>query len=364
MQFILKKYAILGLFMGIVSPGIAQYSSDSDTVEISKEHLQANRTTNGDQSVRAVAFTVEKKAEVSAATSLMTLHPRAIPFVKDYLEIHEDRLVKMKSTAIPYFKMIDKIFAEKNLPTELKYLAVIESDLSSTAKSWAGAVGPWQFMPETGKLMGLKVGKYVDERRDLYKSSYAAAKYLKGLYAQLNDWLLVIAAYNGGPARVESAIRKSGSRNFWDLQYFLPAESRTHVKKFIATHYIMEGQGGITTTGASDAIRLGLLPPSKEMLDNTLLQTLTGRYNAGVLTKSIGMDPVMFAQLNPAFEQKVGSEAFGMRLPEEKMKLFNEKKMDILEASVALLLSGSASEPETVYPKEIRIPEKKTAKNK
>jgi membrane-bound lytic murein transglycosylase D len=212
--------------------------------------------------------------------------------------------------------------------------------------------------------MGLKVGKYLDERKDLYKSSYAAAKYLKGLYAQLNDWLLVIAAYNGGPARVESAIRKSGSRNFWDLQYFLPAESRTHVKKFIATHYIMEGQGGITTTGASDAIRLGLLPPSKEVLDNTLLQTLTGRYNSGILAKTIDMDPVVFNQLNPAFDQKVGSEAYGMRLPQDKMKLFNEKKMEILEASVSNLLNGSAAQSDVIYPKEIRIPEKKTAKKK
>jgi membrane-bound lytic murein transglycosylase D len=350
----LKKYAMVGLFVGIISPGLAQYSPYSDTLDISKQAPLADQLEAGDQSVHAVAFTVEKKAEVSTASSLMTLHPRAIPFVKDYLELHEDRLIKLKSKAIPYFKMIDKIFAEKGLPTELKYLAVIESDLSSSATSWAGAVGPWQFMPETGKLMGLKVGKYVDERRDLYKSSYAAAKYLKGLYAQLNDWLLVIAAYNGGPNRVESAIRKSGSRNFWDLQYFLPAESRTHVKKFIATHYIMEGQGGITTTGA----------PSKEILDNTLLHTLTGRYNAGVLTRAIEMDPVMFNQLNPAFDQKVGSEAYGMRLPEDKMKLFNEKKMDILEASVTFILSGAASQSETIYPKEIRIPEKKTATRK
>jgi membrane-bound lytic murein transglycosylase D len=364
MQSILKKYAIVGLFIGIIAPASAQYSPDSDTLDISKETLVVNHTETGDQSVRTSAFTVEKKADITAATSLMTLHPRAIPFVKDYLELHEGRLVKMKSTAIPYFKMIDRIFAEKDLPTELKYLAVIESDLSSSAVSWAGAVGPWQFMPETGKLMGLKVGKYLDERRDLYKSSYAAAKYLKGLYAQLNDWLLVIAAYNGGPARVESAIRKSGSRNFWDLQYFLPAESRTHVKKFIATHYIMEGQGGITTTGANDAIRLGLLPPSKEMLDNTLLQTLTGRYNSGILAKTIDMDPVVFNQLNPAFDQKVGSETYGMRLPEDKMKLFNEKKMEILEASVSHLLNGSAAQSDIIYPKEIRIPEKKTSKKK
>ncbi len=363
MQSMLKKYAIVGMFLGVFSPAVAQYYPNTDTVEISKEVVVAP-VENGDASVRAVAFTVEKKEELGTSRNLLTLHPRAIPFVKDYLDLNEDRLVKMKSTAIPYFKMIDKIFTEQDLPNELKYLAVIESDLSSAATSWAGAVGPWQFMPETGRLMGLKVSKYRDERRDLYKSSYAAAKYLKGLYAQLNDWLLVIAAYNGGPARVESAIRKSGSRNFWDLQYFLPAESRTHVKKFIATHYIMEGQGGITTTGASDAARLGLLPPSKELLENTLLQTLSGRYNAAILTRTIDMDPVVFNQLNPAFDQKIGVETYSMRLPEDKMKLFNEKKMEILEASVAFILNGSASQAETIYPKEIKIPEKKVVKKR
>lgn len=359
----LKKYAILGLFLGLCTPGLAQYSPDADTLDLTKEILLTNRP-EGDQSVRTSAFTVEKKAEISASSSLMTLHPRAIPFVKDYLDIHEERLTKMKATAIPYFKMIDKIFAEKELPTELKYLAVIESNLSSNAVSWAGAVGPWQFMPETGRLMGLKVSKYADERRDLYKSSYAAAKYLKSLYAQLNDWLLVVAAYNGGPARVESAIRKSGSRNFWDLQYFLPAESRTHVKKFIATHYIMEGQGGITTTGAGDAVRLGMLPPSRELVEGSMLQTITGRYNSGILTKAIDMDPVLFNQLNPAFDQKVSAEAYGMRLPEEKMKRFNEKKMEILEASVALLLHGSTSTTDVVYPREIQIPAKQPGKKK
>jgi membrane-bound lytic murein transglycosylase D len=354
MQALLKMYALVLTFTGLFSTAVAN-SIESDTLDISKEML-LGRSPAKDQTVRNLPFTVEKK-EDPAYTGLMTLHPRAIPFVKDYLEIHEDRLIRMKSTAIPYFQMIDKILVSQNLPRELKYLAVIESDLKSSATSWAGAVGPWQFMPETGKLMGLKVSKYRDERRDLSKSTYAAAKYLKSLYAQLGDWLLVIAAYNGGPSRVEAAIKKSGSRNFWDLQYNLPAESRTHVKKFIATHYIMEGQGGITTTGANDKIRLSMLPPSKELLANTMLQTVTGKFSASVIARAIQMDPVLFNQLNPGFDGKVSSDSYGMRLPEDKMKLFNEKKMEILDASVQLKLSGE-SETAINYPKEVKIPEK------
>ena len=102
-------------------------------------------------------------------------------------------------------------------------------------------------MPATARALGLKVSKRSDERVDYQKSTHAAARHLKDLYNEFGDWLLVIAAYNGGSGNVYSAIRKSGSRNFWNLQYYLPAESRTHVKKFIGTHYIFEGQGGVTT---------------------------------------------------------------------------------------------------------------------
>jgi peptidoglycan lytic transglycosylase D len=351
---LLKMYALVLLFLGYL-PGAVAHSAGKDTLDFSNEMLSYLAPTK-DQTVRNLPFTVEKK-EDPVYSGLMTLHPRAIPFVKDYLEIHESRLTKMKSTAIPYFQMIDKILVSQNLPRELKYLAVIESDLKSSATSWAGAVGPWQFMPKTAQLMGLKVTQYRDERRDLSKSTYAAAKYLKSLYVQLGDWLLVIAAYNGGAGRVEAAIKKSGSRNFWDLQYHLPAESRTHVKKFIATHYIMEGQGGITTTGANDKVRLGMLPPSREIMENTMLQTLTGKFSGSVIANKIGMDPVLFSQLNPGFDSKVSSDSYGMRLPEDKMKLFNEKRMEILEASVQLKLSGE-TETAVNYPKEVRIPEK------
>src|SRR5690606_30506303 len=116
----------------------------------------------------------------------------------------------------------------------------IESNLKSNALSSAGARGPWQFMDYTAREYGLQVNRMIDDRIDYGKSTHAASKYLLSLYKDLKDWLLVIAAYNGGPGRVYSAIKRSGSRNFWDLQYYLPEESRNHVKKFIATHYIME----------------------------------------------------------------------------------------------------------------------------
>ena len=116
----------------------------------------------------------------------------------------------MKGWGTPYFNLIDNIFAQYGLPKELKYLAVIESNLSTAATSWVGAGGPWQFMPYTARDYGLVVNAGYDERRDYFKSTHAAARYLLTLYKQMHDWLLVIAAYNGGPGRVYYAISKSG----------------------------------------------------------------------------------------------------------------------------------------------------------
>jgi membrane-bound lytic murein transglycosylase D len=102
-------------------------------------------------------------------------------------------------------------------------------------------------MPSTARQLGLKVSDRYDERKRFGKSTVAAAKYLRDLYNEFDDWLLAIAAYNGGPGPVYKAIRLSGSRNFWKLQNFLPMETRAHVKRYIGTHYFFEGEGSLTT---------------------------------------------------------------------------------------------------------------------
>lgn len=183
------------------------------------------------------------------------INPKAIPFVRKYIRAEGARLEKMKVWGKVYFKMYDHILSEYGLPKELKYLSVIESDLIAKAVSRSGAVGPWQIMEEEATRMGLKINSRVDERKNFRKSTTAAAKILKELYGQFNDWTLVIAAYNCGAGRVRQAIRKSGSKNFWSLQAYLPLETRCHVKRFMGTHYIFEGSGGITTMTASEVKR-------------------------------------------------------------------------------------------------------------
>ena len=270
------------------------------------------------------------------------LNPLAISFVEDYIDRYGKSMEALRTTGKPYFDMMDDILAEHGLPKELKYLAVIESNLKTNARSWAGAVGPWQFMPGTGRNMGLRINRKVDERRNFSKSTHAASKYLTSLYELYGDWLLVIAAYNGGPGKVNAAIKKSGSQDFWTLQQYLPAESRNHVKKFIATHYIMEGEGGITTLTKDEAVQFAANPSAVNaaLLADAQAQTITGRYNSTVIVKHISMDAQAFNKINPDFDRLIAANGkYELHLPSEKMELFLSKKFAILNESMELLLN-------------------------
>jgi membrane-bound lytic murein transglycosylase D len=271
------------------------------------------------------------------------LNPMAVSFVEDYMGKFGKKMDEVKTNGKPYFDMMDEVLVQHGLPKELKYIAVIESFLKTNARSGAGAVGPWQFMPATARNMGLRVSSKVDERRDLVKSTHAASRYLTSLYGIYGDWLLVIAAYNGGPGNVDAAIRRSGSRDFWKLQQFLPLESRNHVKKFIATHYMMEGVGGVTTlTKSENAARL-LSDTARTLISDAKLQSITGRYNSLIITKYIAMNLVDFNKLNPGFEKAIASNGkYELQLPASKMDIFLTRKFDILNESLQLLLNPDA----------------------
>jgi membrane-bound lytic murein transglycosylase D len=198
------------------------------------------------RSIHEIRLPVKETEETSGKPEIR-LNKKGALFVKKYIKNSKECLVRVKKRSVVPFSIIDSVLDKYHLPLELKYLAVIESELKPSALSHVGARGPWQLMPGTAQVLGLKTSHQNDERTNYYKSTIAAAKYLKDLYAQFNDWLLVLAAYNGGPKPVYHAIQKSGSKNFWILQNYLPAESRDHVKKFIATHYYFEGRGSETT---------------------------------------------------------------------------------------------------------------------
>ncbi|WP_162902791.1 lytic transglycosylase domain-containing protein [Taibaiella koreensis] len=163
-----------------------------------------------------------------------------VDYVKKYMTNFGDRLNHVSGKGGATFEVIERVLKSHSIPKELKYLAVIESALNKNAKSPVGAVGYWQFMESTAKLMGLTVSGRRDERTDLSKSTHAAAKYLSYLYDQLDDWLLVVAAYNSGPRPVINAMKRTGKDDFWSIKSYLPKETQNHVLAFVATATIME----------------------------------------------------------------------------------------------------------------------------
>ena len=163
--------------------------------------------------------------------------------VKPYIEMYLRRralLSRMLGLSQLYYPMFEEIFDKYNIPLELKNLAVIESALSPVARSRAGAMGLWQFMYPTGKLYGLNVTSYIDERADPYKATIAAAEYLQFLFKMFNDWQMVLAAYNAGPGTINRAIRRSGGKKtYWEIRPYLPIETQAYVPAFIAANYVM-----------------------------------------------------------------------------------------------------------------------------
>jgi membrane-bound lytic murein transglycosylase D len=180
------------------------------------------------------------------------MNSTALLYAKEYVKKNSWGLEKLKKKSRNSLAVINSVFKKNHIPTELKYMAIVESNLNNdTVCSSTGATGIWQLMPFTACELGLKITDTGDERMNIYKSSAAVTKYLKQLYAEFGDWLLVVAAYNSGPAKVSHAIQLSGSHDFWQLQNFLPLETRNHVKRYISILYFFELQNNSSTTVAA-----------------------------------------------------------------------------------------------------------------
>ncbi|SIO39111.1 lytic transglycosylase domain-containing protein [Chitinophaga niabensis] len=291
-------------------------------------------------------------------------------YVNDYATRYSQHLAVMVDKAAPYFTMIEKVFTDHGIPEEMKYLAVIESGMSYNARSRVGAVGMWQFMSGTARIFGLSVGKKVDERKDFYKSTVAAAKFLNELYEQFDDWLLVVAAYNCGAGGVQRAQKISGRSDFWGIQYFLPAESRNHVYKFIATGYILDRFNtffGVSDNYVAPAARMTMpaeykkaAPLSDEDLYNTVVFNITGKYKLEAIAKKLSVDEAELDRLNPNFAQTLAGEtnSYDLRIPKEKMKTFQAEKEEILKESLQLTLDDKAATVDkSRFPAPVKRPE-------
>lgn len=248
--------------------------------------------------------------------------------VKNYIEMYavrkRDQVSYMLALGDYYFPIFEQALDRHGLPLELKYLPVIESALNPVAVSRVGATGLWQFMLRTGKGYGLEVNSLVDERRDPYKSTDAAVRYLKDLYAIYGDWNLVIAAYNCGPGNVNKAIARSGGkRDYWEIYYRLPRETRGYVPAFIAANYIMNYYADHNICPAhSSSLTVAL--DTVQVNERIHLEQI-----AGVLDISLGE----LQRLNPQFKKNIipgDFKAHALVLPTEKMYAFIDKNDTII----------------------------------
>lgn len=207
----LKNYAVL------------DYDADKDDSEMPSDEVLLQR-------LAALPTTIE-----------MPLNTPVRNIINFYANRKRQLVENMLGLSLYYMPIFEEALERHKLPLELRYIPVIESALVPQAVSKAGAAGLWQFMPPTGKSLGLEINSLVDQRRDPYLASDAGARYFKQLYNIYKDWTLVIAAYNCGPGNVNKALRRvgEGKHDFWDIYPFLPAETRNYVPAFIAANYIM-----------------------------------------------------------------------------------------------------------------------------
>lgn len=244
--------------------------------------------------------------------------------IKSYLKYRKKSFGRLMAISEYYFPLFEEAFAKRNVPLEIKYLAVVESALNPKAVSRMGATGLWQFMYQTGKQYHLKVDSYIDERSDPLKATAAAAKYMSNMYSIFGDWELVLASYNSGPGNVSKAIRRSGGKqNYWSIRKHLPKETRGYVPAFLATMYLYEYHN-------EHGIR-----PDRALVQHFSTDTIMIKKQMSFKQVSDLLDvPVQQLQLlNPSYKLNVipfyGDQDHYLRLPKEKIAVFasNEDKM-------------------------------------
>ncbi len=257
--------------------------------------------------------------------------------VKSWIELYKRnrRTPYLIGLSDYYFPIFEEILDSYDIPTELKYLSIIESALNPRATSRAGAVGLWQFMYSTGKMYGLEVNSYVDERRDPLKATHAAAQFLKDMYEVYGDWTLVIAAYNCGPGNVNKAIRRAnGKTDFWEIYQYLPKETRGYVPAYIGALYTMEYHD-----------EHGIVPvkPDMNLFTDTIM--ITQKLHLMQVSEMLNIPLEELAELNPQYRKDIipgHVKPYPLRLPVKRTGDFIALQQEIYNYKDSVFLDKRA----------------------
>jgi len=258
-------------------------------------------------------------------------------FINYYTRQRRNYTLRLMAKRTLYFPLFEKYLKEYGLPDQLKYLSIVESALEPKALSRAGALGLWQFMLQTGRMMGLNANAFVDERMDPEKATIAACKYLKFLYETFDqNWELALAAYNCGPGTVSRAIRKAGGiKDFWAIYNFLPKETRNYVPIFTAVVYSQ------TFAEEHNLIQnQPFYPIESEVVyinQNLSLKDLAKKINVCVED---------LAELNPALKRgfiHASMRNYPLRIPADRMDYFLENRESILENSTSPIVKTEST---------------------
>lgn len=297
--------------------GFTEKPTEPATID---ELLALSATFDKPVPTRALTEAVQTDLAQTAHDIPITLNKKVL----SYVELFQGRLRPFIQEGLdrgaPYLPMIQSVFRAEGLPLDLAYVPLIESAFKPNALSRASARGVWQFMRATARENGLKHDWYVDERSDPRKSTLAAAKYLRTLYDMFDgDWHLALASYNGGPGRVQRAIKRSGRKNFWSLaasKRYLPRETREYVPMILAAVII-----------ARNPAQYGFTPPAAEPLQFETV-TVAGPVDLRRIAEWTGAPVDVIHQLNPELRRwttPVRENEYELRIPSGTASIVEER---------------------------------------